>query len=125
MAAFVIFIALLASGCYANEPDSFAVRFENDLTQPVVLALCDSDHSAKCEHPYYRDHIAPGDATAENISPDVRTEWAIETAHGEPLRCVVLYWKHYPGKPQHVRISSAPRWALPCPRATSAVGERS
>jgi len=126
LAALVILIALLvASGCGANEPDSFVVRFENDLTQPVVLSLCHSDHSAKCEHPYYRDHIAPGVGYPENISPDVRTEWAIETADGELLRCVVLYWKHYPGETQHVRMSTAPRWAVPCPRPTPAVGEYS
>ena len=70
-------------GC-DSEPDAFAVRFTNDLSLPVVLALCHSDRSAKCEHPYYRDHIKSGDATEENISPDIRTEWAIESDEGRP-----------------------------------------
>src|SRR4051794_22651780 len=75
-----------------DDPDAFGVRFANDLGVPVVLALCQSDHSAKCDHPHYRDHIKRGHAIEENISPDVRTEWAIESESGRPLRCVVLYW---------------------------------
>ncbi len=110
-------VLVMVSGC-ANDPDAFAVSFENDLTQPVVIALCHSDHSAKCEHPHYRDRIGPGESHPENISPDVRTEWAIEDARGRLLRCVVLYWKHYPGSDQRVQISAAPRWAWPCPRPT-------
>jgi hypothetical protein len=112
--------ATLASGCDANEPDAFGIHFQNDLGRPVVLALCHSDHSAKCEHPYYRDQISPGSTYAENISPDVRTEWAIESPSGALLRCVVLYWRHYPGSEQRVRLSQAPGWAWPCSRATTA-----
>jgi hypothetical protein len=113
---------LMAAGCEAsNDPDAFGVHFQNDLGQPVVLALCRSDHSAKCEHPYYRNRIAPGHTHPENISPDVRTEWAIETPSGKLLRCVVLYWEHYPGSEQLVHLSSAPHWAWPCPRETSAL----
>lgn len=103
-----------------NDPDAFAIRFANDLPIPVVLALCHSDHSAKCEHPYYRDHIKPGSSTEENISPDVRTEWAIETTDGRPLRCIVLYWKHWPGHDMQVKVSQAPRWTWPCRRETPA-----
>jgi hypothetical protein len=103
-----------------NDPDAFGIRFTNDLSIPIVLALCHSDHSAKCEHPYYRDHIEPGGATAENISPDVRTEWAIKTEDGRPLRCILLYWKHWPGHDMRVKVSRAPHWAWPCPRETAA-----
>ena len=103
------------------EPDAFAVRFENDLGQPVVLALCHSDQSARCEHPYYADSIGMRSAGLENISPGIRTEWAVLDMHGNLLRCVVLYWKHYPGGTQHVRLSGAPLWAWPCPRATPAL----
>lgn len=103
-----------------NDPDAFAIRFNNDLSIPVVLALCHSDHSAKCEHPYYRDHIKPGSATEENISPDVRTEWAIETKEGHPLRCILLYWRYWPGHDMQLRISQAPLWTWPCARATTA-----
>ena len=66
-------VLVMVSGC-ANDPDAFAVSFENDLTQPVVIALCHSDHSAKCEHTFYRDTIAPRRSGAKNISPDVHTE---------------------------------------------------
>jgi hypothetical protein len=111
---------VMASGCYvSNDPDAFPVRFQNDLRQPVVLALCHSDHSAKCEHPHYRYRIEAGRSGAQNIATDVRTEWAIEAPSGQLLRCVVLYWKHYPGETQLVRLSDAPRWAWPCPRETA------
>ena len=103
-----------------NDPDSFAIRFNNDLSVPVVLALCHSDHSAKCVHPYYRDRVKPGSATEENISPDTRTEWAIETEDGRRLRCVLLYWKYWPGHDMQVTVSQAPGWAWPCPRKTAA-----
>jgi hypothetical protein len=110
--------ATIFAGCGSR--DSFLIRFNNDLAVPVVLALCNSDHSAKCEHPYYRDKIRPGDATEENISPDVSTEWAIETATGRPLRCVLLYWKNWPGHDMQVALSSAPHWGNPCARKTPA-----
>jgi hypothetical protein len=58
--------------------------------------------------------------TEENISPDVRTEWAIESESGRPLRCIVLYWKHWPGHDMQVEVSQAPRWVSPCPRETAA-----
>jgi hypothetical protein len=114
-------VVLASAGCSTrgvNDPDSFAIYFKNDLEQPVVVALCHSDHSAKCEHPYYRDRIAPGADVPENISPDVRTEWAIETLGGRPLRCVVLYWQYWPGHDENVRVSAAPPWDRPCSRTT-------
>jgi len=107
-----------------NDPDSFAIHFRNDLPVPVVIALCHSDHSAKCEHPYYRDRARPGASYPENISPDVRTEWAIENDSGRLLRCVVLYWKHWPGHDMEVQVSQAPRWTNPCLRQTSATALR-
>jgi hypothetical protein len=79
-----------------------------------VLALCHSDHSAVCADPYYSDTVAPGDTEAENISPDVSTEWAIESKTGKLLRCVVLYWKNQPGQDPAVSVSHAPSWANPC-----------
>ena len=88
----------------------------------MVIALCHSDHSARCEHPYYRDRVEPGHSAAENISPDLRTEWAVEREDGALLRCVVLYWKHYPGQDQRLSLSTAPEWAWPCPRVTQAFG---
>jgi hypothetical protein len=103
-----------------NEPDAFGIHFANDLSQPVVLALCASDRSVNCGHADYQDHIGVGDATAENISPDVRTEWAIEASNGKLLRCVLLYWKYWPGHDETVRLSASPRWATPCPRKTPA-----
>ena len=79
----IVLVLVLGStflaGCDLGDPDAFAVRFDNDLSSPVVLALCHSDHSAKCAEPYYRDHIAPGGSYEENISTDLRTEWAIES----------------------------------------------
>jgi hypothetical protein len=101
-----------------DEPDAFGIHFANDLSIPIVLALCHSDHSAKCEKPDYQDHIKPNGAIAENISPDVRTEWAIEIGDGRPLRCIVLYWKNWPGHDMRVKVSQAPHWAWPCPRET-------
>ena len=90
------------------------------MFKPIVLALCHSDHSARCADPYYRDSIAPRRSVAENISPDLRTEWAIETPDGHLLRCVVLYWHYWPRHDEDVRLSKSPRWAWPCPRATPA-----
>jgi hypothetical protein len=118
MRRFSAAIALLAvaAGCsMSNDPDAFAVHFTNDLGRPVVLALCKSAHSAKCEHPDYRNSVKAGESLGENISPDVRTEWAVETPDGQLLRCVNLYWRHYPGSDQTFRLSAAPRWADPCP----------
>jgi hypothetical protein len=115
--------ALTTAGCntkHLNDPDAFGIYFKNDLSQPVFVALCHSDHSAKCEHPYYRDRITPGTSQGENISPDVRTEWAIETPSGRLLRCVVLYWKYWPGHDVNVRVSAVPRWAWPCSGTTPA-----
>jgi hypothetical protein len=121
--AVALFLILAATaGCDPNEPDTFGVRFENDLAQPVLLALCHSDHSAKCEHPFYRDLIARNEVTEENISPGVQTEWAVESGSGHLVRCVLLYWGHYPGATQRVRLSDAPRWSRPCARTTSAYG---
>jgi hypothetical protein len=112
--ALVVIVA--AAGCdSSNDPDAFAVQFVNDLGRPVVLALCNSSNSAKCEHPHYRDSVKIGESYPENIAPDVRTEWAVETPDGQILRCVNLYWKHYPGHDQTFRLSAASAWAKPCP----------
>jgi hypothetical protein len=116
-------VMLILAGCSTrgmNDPDAFGVYFKNDLARPVVVALCHSDHSAKCEHAYYQDGIAPGSSEGENISPDVRTEWAIETPEGQLLRCVVLYWRYWPGHDENVLISAAPGWTWPCARTTPA-----
>jgi hypothetical protein len=113
----------ILAGCDSraiNDPDAFGIRFNNDLGTSVVLALCHSDHSARCEHPYYRDKISAGGATEENISPDVRTEWAIETPTGRPLRCILLYWKYWPKHDMQVAVSAAPPWANPCVRTSPA-----
>jgi hypothetical protein len=115
--------AVVLAGCDSraiNDPDAFGVQFNNDLAIPVVLALCHSDHSTACAHPYYRDKIRPGESTEENISPDVRTEWAVQSATGKPLRCIVLYWKHWPKHDVRVAVSAAPRWTNPCGRETPA-----
>ena len=109
-------IPFALAACTLGDRDSFAVRFQNDLGRPVVVALCHSDHSRVCRHAYYRDRIEVGKSTEENIAPDVRTEWALETPSGKLLRCVVLYWKDDPGHTQVVRASDAPRWTWPCAR---------
>ena len=111
-------VIVAAAGCdFSNDPDAFAVHFVNDLGRPIVLALCNSHNatSAKCEHPAYRDSVKIGESYGENIGPDVRTEWAVETPEGELLRCVNLYWKHYPGSGQTFRLSAASPWSTPCP----------
>jgi hypothetical protein len=115
--------ALAVAGCdtkHLNDPGAFGVYFQNDPGQTVLVALCHSDRSAKCEHAYYRDRIKPGSVEPENISPDIRTEWAVENPHGRLLRCVVLYWKFWPGHDVNVRLTAAPRWAWPCSRTTRA-----
>ena len=119
----VVLATLSVAGCSTrgwDDPDAFGIYFNNDLRRPVVLALCHSDHSAKCANPYYRDKIAPGSSVAENISPDVRTEWAIETPDASLLRCVVLHWRYWPRHDENVRLSQAPRWNRPCSRTTPA-----
>lgn len=125
LATVIVVVAVVGLGALADaahwdldEPDAFGVHFHNDLGLPVVLALCHSDHSAKCEHPYSRDHITAGSTYVEDVSPDVRNEWAIATPQGTLLKCVVLYWQHYPGSDESVDLSTAPRWAWPCPRET-------
>lgn len=119
-----VVLSLVLAGCASdatlNDPDAIAVHFDNDLSQPVVLALCQSDHSAVCEHPFYSDHIPAGASDVENISPGVRTEWAVEDDSGALLRCVILYWEHWSGGDEpHVSLSSAPTWGDPCPRQTN------
>ena len=111
-------LIVAAAACdLSNDPDAFAVHFVNDLGQPVVLALCNSHigTSMRCEHPAYRDSVKSGESYPENIAPDVRTEWAVETPDGQLLRCVNLYWKHYPGRSQTFRLSAASPWTKPCP----------
>ncbi len=103
-----------------DQPDAILVRFRNDLSVPTILALCHSDHSRVCEHPFYRDHIAVGGTTEENITPDAKTEWAVETPNGHLLRCVLLYWKYAPSDTPTVRFSSASAWSWPCRRMTPA-----
>jgi hypothetical protein len=92
------------------------VRFQNDLGQPIVLELCQSDHSTTCDHPYYRDSFPAGFSGEEMISTNYRTEWAVADTHGRLLRCVLLYWRHYNGVTPTIRLSMAPTWASPCPR---------
>ena len=106
--------AFVVCGCNAramNQPDAFAVRFHNDLGGLIVLALCNSDRSRRCENPSYRDKIAAGSTTEENISPDLKTEWAAETPDGHLLRCVLLYRKYAPSHTQTVDFLSAPTWS--------------
>lgn len=62
----------------------------------------------------------PGDATSENVSPDVRTEWAVESEDEQPLPGVVLYLEALAGHDMQVEASQAPRWAWPCARRTPA-----
>jgi hypothetical protein len=116
IAVLTLLLAFAMAGCdTSNDPDAFGINFQNDLGEPVLIELCHSDHSAKCSDPYYKDLAKPGTSYPENIAPDVRTEWAVTDTQGHLLRCVVLYWKHAPGDPQTVRLSSAPRWTNPCP----------
>ncbi len=98
-----------------DQPDAFPVRFENDTGQPVLLALCNSDHSNECADPPYRDRIAPTVRDEENVAPDVQTEWAVETPNGKPLRCVMLYWRYAPSAEPTVQLGDAPPWQRPCP----------
>lgn len=109
----------------SNDPDSFVVRFRNDSGSPVQLALCNSDHSEACQHPRYLDEIAAGGYLDENISPGTRTEWAIETVDGVLSRCVVLFWRHYPGHAMQITLSETPIWSYPCPDSTAATSRRS
>jgi hypothetical protein len=111
-AAFVVLEIIQQRGSN-HDRDIFTVRFHNDLSTPIVLALCDS--SATCSHPYYRDRIPSGESHPANISADLPTEWAVETEGGQLLRCINLYWKTYPGHTPDVLLSSAPRWSMSCP----------
>jgi hypothetical protein len=52
-----------------DQPDAFAVRFQNDLGGRTVLALCDNN---QCENPYYLRQIATGGTDKENITPTLR-----------------------------------------------------
>ena len=96
------------------------VRFENDLSRPVVLAMCHSDHSAICEHPYDRIRIGPGRAAEEVTLPSLHTEWAVEDTSGHLLKCLILHWTAHPRSTSAVLLSSAPTWKRPCSRDTEA-----
>jgi hypothetical protein len=85
------------------------------LALAVFVVSAGSSHRATCEHPAYRNSVKVGESYPENIAPDVRTEWAVETPDGELLGCVNLYWKHYPGHDLTFRLSGASPWANPCP----------
>lgn len=116
ISTWTVVVGLALAACNSStEPDAFPVHFDNDLGRSVVLALCKSDHSVKCEHPSYRVSIRDGGSHEENISPDVRTEWAVEASSGALLRCVRLYWKRYPGHTPRVSLSNAAAWSNPCP----------
>ena len=114
----LIAAALTQAGCgylrSINEPDVFPVYFQNDLQRDIVLALCNGAPDPSCRNPGYRDRIGRGGTTEENISTDVKTEWAIEDTRGRPFRCVVLFWPHYPGHSERVRLSAASRWSSHC-----------
>jgi hypothetical protein len=90
----------------------------------VKLALCNSAHSDRYDSPHYREDIGIGETAAENIAPGVRTEWAVESPAGDLLRCVVLYWQHYPGPDEALSLSAAPQWANPCADSTAATSSR-
>lgn len=96
------------------------VRFANDLSRPVVLAMCRSDHSAICEHPYERVRIGAGRATVQVTLAGVHAEWAVEDIAGHPLRCVILHWNGHTNSTSVVRLSTAPSWKRPCSRDTEA-----
>jgi hypothetical protein len=116
-------LAVVLSACVAPsksdlENDTFAVAFENDLGTPIILALCQSDHSDICEHPHYRERIEVGRSLLENIDLTVPEEWAVTKRDGGLLRCVRLSFVHYPGHRPKVRLSDAAMWANPCPKTT-------
>jgi hypothetical protein len=89
--------------------------FHNDLGWLAWLALCQSTHSGSCERPRYRDRIAAGGSMPENIGPGSPEEWAVQVKDGRLIGCVLLYWKHYPGHAQQLRLSAAGSWRNPCP----------
>ena len=124
IAALATSAVALTSCTFSNDPDSFVIEFRNDLDQPVYLALCNSAHSENCDNPHYRKRIAAGASSAQNISPDVRTEWAVESADGEMLRCVVLYWRHYQGHDMKLGLAGTPAWSNPCQDSTALATER-
>lgn len=117
--AVVLVLAAVGCGNIVSDSDALAVRFKNDLGKPVRLALCNSDHSEKCENPAYSDPVPAGGSIEENIAPTVQTEWAVLDDRDRPMRCVVLYWQHDPLDEPVIRLSSSPRWANPCPRRSN------
>jgi hypothetical protein len=112
-------LAIPTAGCVTDTP--LVVTFVNDLNHPVVLALCHSDHSDRCDDAYYRDSLAAGESGSENISYLIKTEWAVESTSGQLLRCVVLLWKKNPGILPRIRLSNTPRWQRPCPDSTRSI----
>lgn len=104
--------------------DVFSVTFQNDLGRAAVLALCNSAHSAKCEHPDYRDGIREGHARAENVSTDGATEWAVEDDIVNASRCILLHFDRYPGREPIVLLSDAAQMGEPVSDDSLAVAPR-
>src|SRR2546428_12842813 len=102
-----------ASGHGGNLPTS-VMGHSRTLTQAVLLPPT-TLRGRGTRSPRYLCGLVILAAGIENISRDVRTEWAIESPNGQLLRCVLLYRRHYPGEDRQLRISAAPRWASPCP----------
>ncbi|MGE0305944.1 MAG: hypothetical protein AB7Q27_09305 [Acidimicrobiia bacterium] len=74
-------------------------------------------------NPYYKDKIDVGETAGENISTNIRTEWAVVTKDGQLVKCVNLNWRHYPGHSMEIRLSWTPAWTNPCPDATESATE--
>lgn len=112
-------VGLLLAACGVSDADlnhdTFPIWFKNDLGQPVVIALCNSDHSDICEHPAFTDPIDDGRLQPENIELHAPEEWAVANSSGNLFKCARLSFAHYPGHSPHVLLSEAAPWADPCP----------
>ncbi len=111
MAALVaIALASVLAGCPPSDvPESFGLRFKNDLGRRVALKLCDDDD---CHDFDYTDWLRAGSSLEENMSPDyVLTRWAVTDAKGRRLGCLPIEFGDVSYANVVVRLSQM----VPCP----------
>lgn len=86
----VLLLGLTMAGCDSIDPtdQSTAVVFQNDLSQPVALSLCDN---SSCTSFDYTDAIVRGGTDEENISDrGILTRWLVAGRSGRTLGCLPL-----------------------------------
>jgi hypothetical protein len=110
LARAAVMLVALGSGCDSIDPteQAFAIRFWNDLGQPVALKLCSDDN---CHNFDYGDTVKPNGSYPANISDrELLTRWLVADQKGHVLGCLPLSFN---GKYDHVVVRMSQK--VPCP----------